>query len=220
NRSLRLVPRILSNFGPLKDRLGRTDTVRRSTESERNESARLLYVALTRAQCHSIMAFGDPSGKNNVLNAAVEEELLTWDLPEIGGDSVPSVDEAGEARIKNRRAKGSENASMHTGLPIRICAYPLSSERSPEAQSSQRSFYAHTDIPMRRLTMGAVGLPARFTASSVGSDGIDAEVSVVANLGEPLVDKGGKDWDLIGDAVHAYLGLPLSSLSEEMAKDA
>src|SRR5699024_2070861 len=51
-RSLRLVPRILSNFGPLKDRLGRTDTVRRSTESERNESARLLYAALTRAQCH------------------------------------------------------------------------------------------------------------------------------------------------------------------------
>jgi ATP-dependent helicase/nuclease subunit A len=220
NRSLRLVPRILSNFGPLKERLGQTDTVRRSTESERNESARLLYVALTRAQCHSIMAFGDPRGKNNVLNAAVEEELLTWDLPEIGEDSVPSVDEAGEVQIKNRRAKGSENASLHTGLPIRICAYPLSSEMSPEARSPQRSFYAHTDIPMRRSAKEATGLPARFTASSVGSEGIDAEVSVVANLGEPLVDKGGKDWDLVGDAVHAYLGLPLSSLTEEMAEDA
>jgi len=45
-------------------------------------------------------------------------------------------------------------------------------------------------------------------------------VSVVANLGEPLVDKGGKDWDLVGDAVHAYLGLPLLSLTEEMTKDA
>jgi ATP-dependent helicase/nuclease subunit A len=220
NRSLRLVPRILSNFGPLKERLGQTDTVRRSTESERNESARLLYVALTRAQCHSIMAFGDPRGKNNVLNAAVEEELLTWDLPEIGEDSAPSVDEAGEVQIKNRRAKGSENASLHTNLPIRICAYPLSSEMSPEAQSSQRSFYAHTDIPMRRPAKETTELPARFTASSVGSEGIDAEVSVVANLGEPLVDKGGKDWDLVGDAVHAYLGLPLSSLTEEMAKDA
>src|SRR5699024_6340777 len=114
-------------------------TVRRSTESERNESARLLYVALTRAQCHSIMAFGDPRGKNNVLNAAVEDELLTWDLPEISEDSAPSVDEAGEVQIKNRRAKGSENASLHTNLPIRICAYPLSSEMSPEARSPQRS---------------------------------------------------------------------------------
>src|SRR5699024_3679342 len=124
NRSLRLVPRILSNLGPLEERLGRTDSVRRSTESERSEAARLLYVALTRAQCHSIMAFGDPTGKNNVLNAAVEEELLTWDLPEIGEDSVPNVDEAGELRIENRRAKENENVSTQTNLPIRICAYP------------------------------------------------------------------------------------------------
>src|SRR5699024_12390386 len=138
----------------------------------------------------------------------------------IGEDSVPNVDEAGEVRIRDRRAKEGESAPMQTRLPIRICAYPLSFERSPEAQSSRRSFYAHTDIPMRRLTKGAGGLPARFTASGVGSEGIDAEVSVVAELGEPLVDKGGKDWNLIGDAVHAYLGLPLSSLTEEMAKDA
>src|SRR5699024_12459777 len=82
-----------------------------------------------------------------------------------------------------------------------------------------RSFYAHTDIPMRRPAKEATGLPARFTASIVGSEGIDAEVSVVANLGEPLVDKGGKVWDLVGVAVHAYLGLPLSSLTEEWTKD-
>src|SRR5699024_3288016 len=131
-------------FGPLKERLGRTDTVRRSTESERNEAARLLYVALTRAQCHSIMAFGDPTGKNNVLNAAVEQELLTWDLPEISDDSVPSVDEAGEVRIKNRRAKEDESAPMQTRLPIRTCAYSLSPEIKPQGQSPQRSFYAHT----------------------------------------------------------------------------
>src|SRR5699024_154796 len=220
NRSLRLVPRILSNLGPLEERLGRTDSVRRSTESERSEAARLLYVALTRAQCHSIMAFGDPTGKNNVLNAAVEEELLTWDLPEIGEDSVPNVDEAGELRIENRRAKENENVSTQTNLPIRICAYPLSSELPLEAQSPRRSFYAHTDIPLRRPAGETAGLPARFTASSVSSEGIDAVVSVVASLGEPLVERGGKDWDLIGDAVHAYLGLPLSSLTEETAKDA
>src|SRR5699024_3157938 len=58
NRSLRLVPKILSHFGPLKERLGRTDTVRRSTESERNEAARLLYVALPRAQRHSNLDIG------------------------------------------------------------------------------------------------------------------------------------------------------------------
>lgn len=220
NRSLRLLPKVLKDFGPVKERLGQTDSVRRSTESERNETARLLYVALTRAECHSVMAFGDPAGTNNVLNAAVEDELLTWDLPEISDDPVPSADEPGELRIANRRAKENEILSLQTGLPVRICAYPLSSPPSSDTQAPRRSFFALTDIPMRQAAKGTARLPARFTASSVSSEGIDAEVSVFASLGEPLVDKGGKDWNLIGDAVHAYLGLPLSSLTEETAKDA
>ncbi|MGO1623409.1 PD-(D/E)XK nuclease family protein, partial [Flaviflexus sp.] len=219
NRSLRLLPRILSNYGPLKEQLGQTGTVRRSTESERNETARLLYVALTRAECHSIMAFGDPTGQNNVLSAAVDDELLTWDLPETGDDSTPAVQEAGELRIANRRGTGSGRASAHTGLPIRICAYPLASEAPQETGPSRQSFYAHTDAPVRRLAQEVVGPPAHLTASSVGSDGIDAEVSVLANLGEPFVDKGGKDWDRIGDAVHAYLGLPLASLPEKTVRE-
>ncbi|GEB24810.1 UvrD-helicase domain-containing protein [Brevibacterium aurantiacum] len=219
NRSLRLLPRVLSNYEPLKERLGQTGTVRRSTESECNETARLLYVALTRAECHSVMAFGDPTGQNNVLGAAVDEELLTWDLPEVGDDSTPAANEAGELRIANRRATGSGSASVHTSLPIRIGAYPLSSEATQETMPPPQSFYAHTDVPVRRLAQETVGLPAHFTASSVGSGGIDAEVSVLANLGEPLVDKGGKDWDRIGDAVHAYLGLPLASLQEETVRE-
>src|SRR5699024_5960899 len=194
--------------------------VRRGTDSERKETARLLYVALTRAECHSIMAFGDPTGKNNVLNAAADEELLTWDLSEIRDDSALAVDEVGELRIANRRAKEDRYTLAQTGLPIRITAHPLSSDFPPDTQSARQSFYAHTDIPMRRPEQEAVGPAARFTASSVGSEGIDAEVSVFANLGEPLVDEGGKDWDRIGDAVHAYLGLPLSSLTSEVAKDA
>ena len=180
----------------------------------------MLYVALTRAECHSIMAFGDPTGQNNVLSTAVDEELLTWDLPEIGDDSTPAVDEAGELRISNRRVRESGSASAQTGLPIRICAYPLSSEAPQETVPPPQSFYSHTDVPVRRLAQEVIGPPAHFTASSVGSEGIDAEVSFLANLGEPLVDKGGKDWDRIGDAVHAYLGLPLASLSEATVSEA
>src|SRR5699024_4199713 len=194
--------------------------VRRGTDSERKETARLLYVALTRAECHSIMAFGDPTGKNNILNAAADEELLTWDLPEIRDDSTLAVDEVGELRIANRRAGEDGNTLAQTGLPIRITAHPLSSDVPPDAQPPRQSFYAYTDIPVRQPAKGTGGFPARFTASSVGSEGIDAEVGVIATLGDPLVDKGGEDWDRIGDAVHAYLSLPLSSLASEVAKDA
>lgn len=220
NRSLRLVPKVLKGFTRLGERLGKTDTVRRSTESERNEAARLLYVALTRAECHGIMAFGDPAGTNNALNAAVEDELLTWDLPEISDDSSSAVDEAGALRISNRRARESGSELARTDLRIRICAYPLSSESPQETVSPPKPFYAHTDVPVRRPTLETVGPPAQFTASGVGAEGIDAEVSVLANLGEPLVDKGGKDWDRIGDAVHAYLGLPLASLPEAIEREA
>src|SRR5699024_7662337 len=124
-----------------------------------------------------------------------------------------------DQQFKNRRTKEGESAPMQPRLPIRICAYTLLSQISPATCSPQRSFYAQTELPTRRPAKETAGLPARFTASSVSSQGTDAEVNIVANLGEPLVDKGGKDWDLVGDAVHAYLGLPLSSLTEEMAKD-
>lgn len=40
-------------------------------------------------------------------------------------------------------------------------------------------------------------------------------MSILATLGEPLVEKGARDWDRIGDAVHAYLGLPLTVLSDD-----
>lgn len=67
---------------------------------------------------------------------------------------------------------------------------------------------------MRAPVACAPTLPAHFTPSSVSSEGIDAQVSIVATLGEPLVEKGGQDWDRIGDAVHVYLGLPLAALPE------
>src|SRR5699024_1300330 len=62
--------------------------------------------------------------------------------------------------------------------------------------------------------------PARFTASNVPSDGVEADVKILAELGEPLVSRGGKDWDRVGDAVHAYLGLPLTALTDELKRTA
>ena len=133
---------------------------------------------------------------------------------------LPSMKQ-GSCGSANRRVRESGSASAQTGLPIRICAYPLSSEAQQETVPPPQSFYAL--IPMspcagthRRLS---VPLPTSLPAASV-PEGIDAEVSVLANLGEPLVDKGGKDWDRIGDAVHAYLGLPLASLSEATVREA
>src|SRR5690606_38258673 len=83
-----------------------------------------------------------------------------------------------------------------------------------------RSFYARTDVPMRRPEDGSERVPARFTASSAVSDGIDAKIRVVATLGEPLIARGGVDWDVVGDAVHAYLAIPHQAMPESMAREA
>ncbi|PCC46071.1 UvrD-helicase domain-containing protein [Brevibacterium aurantiacum] len=219
NRALRFLPRVLKDYDPLKVRLSRLDAVSRAGQAEKDETARLLYVALTRAETHSIVAFGDPKGGDNVLNRSVADDVLEWEQPAIADQSASAVDEDGVLRIADRR---SEASGAVTELPIRISALPIDVEDSPSADSAGllRSFFARTDIPVRGSAPNETSLPARFTASSVASDGVEAEVEIIAKLGEPLVAKGGKDWDRVGDAVHAYLGLPLTPLTDELKRTA
>lgn len=219
NRALRFLPRVLKDYDPLKNRLSRLDAVSRAAQAEKDETARLLYVALTRAETHSIVAFGDPKGADNVLSKCVAVDLLEWEQPAIIDQSESAVDENGILRIANRR---SDDSKAITELPIRISALPIDIDDTPTADSAglPRSFFAHTDIPVRISAPSETSLPARFTASSMSSGGVDADVEIIAKLGEPLVAKGGKDWDRVGDAVHAYLGLPLAKLTDELRRTA
>ncbi|MCD1287792.1 MULTISPECIES: UvrD-helicase domain-containing protein [unclassified Brevibacterium] len=214
NRSLRYLPGVIKDYGPLKDRLAGLDSVRSAGTAEKRETERLLYVALTRAECHSIVAFGDPTGKNNVLSMSVDERLLEWDVPTLSDASSPAVEEAGVVRIADlRSSRGGGSPAQHE-LAMRISAFPIDGATvgAGESRVEPRSFLAQTDIPRRAPAAGVPILPARFTASSVPSEGIDADVSIIASLGDPLVAHGGQEWDRVGDAIHAYLGLPLAFL--------
>ena len=222
NRSLRYLPGVIKDYGPLKERLAGLDTVSRGGEAEKRETDRLLYVALTRAECHSIVAFGDPTGKSNVLSASLDDVLLEWEVPTIGDTSSSAVEDSGVLRIADLRRAEADGAPEHHELTIRISAFPVdaASDGAGESGTETRSFFASTDIPTRATVAGGPVLPARFTASSVAPEGIDEEVSILATLGEPLVEKGGRDWDRIGDAVHAYLGLPLTALPDDARRAA
>ncbi|MGO2943466.1 MAG: UvrD-helicase domain-containing protein [Brevibacterium aurantiacum] len=216
DRSLRYLPGVIKDFGLLKDRLAGLGLVSRTAEAERRETERLLYVALTRAESHSIVAFGDPAGRGNILSASTDDELLEWDVPTIGDVSASAVEESGVLRINDLRAARTSGAPVHQELTTRISAFPIDTvnDSAGERGTESRSFFARTDVPMRAPVADAPILPAHFTPSSVPSEGIDEQVSIVATLGEPLVEKGGKDWDRVGDAVHAFLGLPLAALPE------
>lgn len=216
NRSLRYLSGVIKDYGPLKERLGGLDTVSRARDAEKRETERLLYVALTRAECHSIMAFGDPTGRHNVLSDSVDDDLLSWNLPTVLDQTTSAFDDNGSLRIADLRRGGDTDNRSHAELPMRVSAFPIETWDGMlgEQDTELRSFYAQTDIPTRKPQPADTDLPARFTASNVSSEGIDAMVSILAELGDPFVEKGGKDWDRIGDAIHAYLGLPLTVLPD------
>lgn len=113
-------------------------------EDERMEAAelkRLLYVALTRAQCHLVISgvFNRRNRKkeNNhllmVLNAAAEEDEGTWKLREefkdlVSLEELPDIPVSEERRHYSGRRKtdASAQAAALLRLPLRERSYPVS----------------------------------------------------------------------------------------------
>src|SRR5699024_5624480 len=61
---------------------------------------------------------------------------------------------------------------------------------------------------------------ARFQASAVASEAELGVVEAPRTIGPALVTGGGQDWDRVGEAVHAYLTLPLPALSAQQRDQA
>src|SRR5699024_2365215 len=85
DRSIRFLPKLLGGYGDLKDRLASSAVVRDGAVADREESARLHYVSLTRAELFNILAFATPDGVGNALGESVGgDPLVEWDDPEPG----------------------------------------------------------------------------------------------------------------------------------------
>jgi ATP-dependent exoDNAse (exonuclease V) beta subunit len=159
NRSLRYLPGVLKNYGPLKQRLGELDVVSRAQDAEDRETARLLYVALTRAECHSIMAFGDPVGRLNLLSASVDDELLQWDVPTAtDGDSI-AVNEAGTMQIAARRRTGDDGMAK-TRILCRFVSMHIRSRLRTTTRSSTMA-NSRSNCRLRPSTPPRTSLPDR-----------------------------------------------------------
>lgn len=210
-RSFRFLPRVLDGYADLRERLDASAVVSAGKEAERRESARLYYVRLSRAELYSVMAFATPEGEGNELGEAVRGDapVVEWDDAAVGNSEA-------ELRVNDLRADGS----VGTNLPVMMRKSVIAAEPKVVEQTAVVSPYAFTDVPLRRPAVREEFVPARFTASSAASEGIDADIRVVTTLGEPLVARGGVDWNIVGDEVHSYLGIPHHVMPEEMARDA
>jgi ATP-dependent exoDNAse (exonuclease V) beta subunit len=211
-RTISFLPHVLASFPAMQEAWLGSRVVAAGTEVEKRETARLLYVGLTRARFHGIIAASSPDGQGNALNDAV-----AGDVPVVEWDE-PTEDGPGIVRVHDLRR--SEDGSAFTDLPITMRTYATAGDTNAWDREVSRSFFARTDVPMRRLQDTGERVPARFTASSADSDGIDAEIRVVATLGEPLIARGGVGWDVVGDAVHAYLAIPHQAMPESIAREA
>ena len=61
---------------------------------------------------------------------------------------------------------------------------------------------------------------ARFQASGVGSEGVAGTVSEPRRIGRRLVTGGGPQWERVGEAIHAYLAMPLAHLDDAQRRAA
>lgn len=182
-------PQLLPRFAPLQEGLAASDHAQRRSARERQESGRLQYVAFTRAADVTVLS---GPGAAPVLDALVpgdDEPLLSW---------VP----------------GGEGITVRGGgmLPARVRTPAGVLEEDSPVFDARRSPLAATDLSGPRPV--AAHARARFQASGVGADGVAGSVSEPRMIGRRLVDGGGPQWERVGEAVHAYLALPLAHLDD------
>ncbi|GAA4528557.1 UvrD-helicase domain-containing protein [Brachybacterium paraconglomeratum] len=189
-RSLRFWPKIAAP-AETAENLAASGFANRRRDAEAEESGRLHYVALTRAARTSVLAV---PGASTVLDTLIETPpLVSW------SDGALSV-------------HGTEGA-----LPATVTAVNVDDlmEQIPAKLPRSVDPLAATDIPLRPEVPGTARASARFQASAAASDGTLGEVAEPRSIGPVLVRGGGPQWERVGEAVHAYLALPLEHLSPE-----
>ncbi|MDN6400361.1 MAG: UvrD-helicase domain-containing protein, partial [Brachybacterium sp.] len=199
DRSPRYWPGVLARYAPLQEALAQSAHARRRTGAEQEESGRLQYVAFTRSADVTVLS-GD--GSAPVLDGLVPAEseeaepLLAWSaggeaIRVRGGGSLPAV-------VRSPRGELAERADGYRARRSPLAATDLSGPAPVRAERAR----------------------ARFQASGVDSADDLGEVLPPRTIGRRLVPGGGPQWERVGEAVHAYLALPLAHLSAAQQENA
>jgi ATP-dependent helicase/nuclease subunit A len=207
-RSLRYWPRVLDSYAPLQEKLAEAEHPRRAARKEREEAGRLQYVALTRAADVTVLS-GDGTG--SALDALVEgeEPLLSWE------DGAEVIHVSGHGDLPARVRTTAVDRAGEAG--------EAGEAADPAARRDLRSPLAVTDLPLGPRTADehrGTGTAARFQASGVASDDALGTVHAPRSIGPALVSGGGRDWNRVGEAVHAFLALPLAQLTPALQEQA
>ena len=212
----------------LKERLSASDFATRRARDEASEAGRLYYVALTRAARTAVLAVpGTTTVLDGLLEAPAEaagSEGAESGATAAGAASAPEP--AGSAGSPGPLLRWTEDALTVHGtaepMPARITRVNVDDlvEEVPRRLPTAPDPLAATDIPLRPTGEAARRASARFQASAAASLDSLGTVAEPRRIGRRLVDRGGRRWERVGEAIHAYLALPLGLLSAEQREAA
>lgn len=210
-RQLRFWPETLLDVAALK-----TVTEEHPDQLERQaadqfEQHRLLYVAMTRSVYRTVLA---PRSDLHKLSAFADGtvEVAVQD-PDDGSHTV-NVKFSSQHRVAEQRVDASCDVVLDCrNLPHSIEDLTARSARLQPAvppaaawllqDRGARPDRTHRIVPAKMVASHNTASEAQVAATSV---------ELVATLGDTLVTRGGRNWNLVGDCVHAYLALPYGTL--------
>lgn len=181
---------------------------RHVAEREDKERARLLYVGFTRARDHLVLAVRIAIDKAkcawlDVLTDAAENPVL--DLPVTAADATT-------AEIRIRKQDGTVLLIPTRVLRVGPARPDRTSAASGEARWFARKSATACDRPRYRIVPSAVEIDWPELAAAIK----EASVGAIERLPRArLVDQKGYDYDVLGNAVHAFLAADVDGLTSE-----
>ena len=175
-------------FKPLSAAADASAIARQVLARRQADSARVLYVGLTRSVSVTCLAAAKPVPAS--LNTLASGPIVEWTAG-AGNDGTLLV----QGRDGERR------------LSVEAFSYEPADGPAAGDESAGREFAdglsVSSPVPQK---------PARVTASSMESFGFVADVTEAATLGAQLIPRGAANWDHVGSAIHGYFALPLAGM--------
>ncbi|MBT2554487.1 exodeoxyribonuclease V subunit beta [Arthrobacter sp. ISL-5] len=177
-------------FKPLSGVADSSAVAQRALARRQADSARVLYVGLTRSVSVTCLAAAKPAPAS--LNSLGTGPIVEW---------AEGARNEGTLTVQGRN--GEHTLSMD--------AFSYEPADGP-ADTDGGSNVEYEDC----LTANAPvsHKPARVTASSLESFGFAADVTEAAALGPQLIPHGAANWDQVGSAIHGYFALPLGEMGD------
>ncbi|MDK7741293.1 UvrD-helicase domain-containing protein [Helcobacillus massiliensis] len=205
-RRLQYLPEV-PGLGLLEDVIAASEAGKRAAAAAREEAKRVQYVSLTRSKFITVLTAASDDLTKTVLGSLDDAVDVTLTGDEAGERKTPAP-----RRLTVQGPTGPDGEPRSGSAVVEHRVFTDSTARVGGGGAA-RSAIAAADLP-ERLGPAPAPLPARITASSVPSDGVDADVRIVASLGDALISSGDERWELVGEAVHAYLAAPYAQLEQ------